>query len=859
MTLTPDVRSAAAPLVAHLASYGERRALVGPGAALTYAALADRVADVARAYAGARRLVLLTARNDVASVVEYLGAMAAGQVVLLAGEPAAEGLRAAYRPDVLAGPGGRTFLTAGTAHDLHPDLALLLSTSGSTGSPRLVRLARDGVLANAAAIADALGIRGDDVAATTLPLHYCYGLSVLHSHLRRGAALMLTEDSVLADAFWTDAVEHGVTTVPGVPHTFELLERSGFADRDLPTLRCLTQAGGRMAPERVRAFAELGQRRGFDLFVMYGATEATARMATLPPDLAAAAPSSIGRPLAGTSFSLAPADHPDADVGELVFRGPNVMMGYAEAAADLALGRTVEALHTGDLARRRPDGLWEIIGRTRRIAKVCGLRIDLEHLDRTLAGRGTVVATADGGDRVVVGVATGSRPVDAGRVAADAAACCGLAPAAIDVVLVADLPRLANGKVDHGALVALAARGPAAAAPSAADARRARATPADVAALYALLLGRPDATPTDSFVALGGDSLSYVEVSIRLERLIGHLPPAWPAMPAAALADAPASRRRGALLETNVLIRAIAIVTIVGTHANLFVLLGGAHLLLAVAGFNLGRFQLGDQPRTARVAAVLRGAARVAVPSVAVIGVVAGLSDAITWRQALLVTSVTEWEWAEPSWSYWFIEALVGSLLVVAAVVSLPAVDRWSRRHPFALPVGLTLALAPARYDLLGLPGDHMHRAYGVLWLVTLGWAVAKAQTARQRWLVTVLAAAMTPGFFGGPNRTLYVVVGLVLLAWLPHVRMPAPMGRLVGVLAASSLWTYLVHWQVYPHLEDRWPLAATSLSLLAGAAAWWLVGRLGAMARRVAAAPPGLPGLPGMPDVRVVRPLGNR
>jgi acyl-CoA synthetase (AMP-forming)/AMP-acid ligase II len=853
VTLTPDVRSAAAPLVEHLASYGDRPALVGRGSSLTYADLAGRVAEVALAYAGARRLVLLTPRNDVASLVEYLGAMAADQVVLLAGEPAADSLLAAYRPDVVAGPEGRTFLAAGSAHDLHPDLALLLSTSGSTGSPKLVRLSRDGVLANAAAIADALGIRGDDVAATTLPLHYCYGLSVLHSHLLRGAALMLTEDSVLAGSFWSDAVAHGVTTIPGVPHTFELLERSGFADRDLPALRCLTQAGGRMAPERVRAFAELGQRRGFDLFVMYGATEATARMATLPPDLAATAPTSIGRPLAGTSFSLAPADHPDPDVGELVFHGPNVMLGYAETPADLALGRTVEALHTGDLARRRSDGLWEIVGRTRRIAKVCGLRIDLEQLDRTLAERGTVVATADGGDRVVVGVATGSRPVDAARVAAEAAACCGLAPAGIDVVLVDDLPRLGNGKVDCPALVALATRVPGA---DDAPATPARATPADVAALYARLLGRPDARAADSFVTLGGDSLSYVEVSIRLERLIGHLPAGWPTMPAAALADAPASRRRGSLLETNVLIRAIAIVTIVGTHANLFVLLGGAHVLLAVAGFNLGRFQLGDQPRAARVAAVLRGAARVAVPSVAVIGLVAALSDAITWRQALLVTSVTERDWAEPSWSYWFIEALVGSLLVLAAVVSVPAVDRWSRRYPFALPVGLTLALAPARYDLLGLPGDHMHRVYGVLWLVTLGWAVAKAQTVRQRWLVTVLAGAMTPGFFGGPDRTLYVVVGLLLLAWLPHVRMPAPVGRLVGVLAASSLWTYLVHWQVYPHLEDRWPLAATLLSLLAGVAAWWLVGRLGSVARRLAVAPPRLPRLPAL---RVVRPLGNR
>lgn len=828
------MRRRPASLVGHLASYGDRPALHASQGSLTYAELARQVAEVARAYAGARRLVLLAPRNDVPSVVEYLGALAADQVVLLTGEAGVETLRAAYRPDVVVGPGGRGRVPESSAHHLHPDLALLMTTSGSTGSPKLVRLGRDALLANATAIAAGLGIRADDVAATTLPLHYCYGLSVLHSHLLGGAALLLTEDSVLQDSFWAAVAEHRVTTIPGVPHTFELLERSGFAERDLPSLRCLTQAGGAMAPERVRAFAELGRRRGFDLFVMYGATEATARMAILPSELAARAPESVGLPLPGTAFTLAPADHPDPQVGELVFHGPNVMLGYAEAPADLARGRTTEALHTGDLARQRPDGLWEIVGRSARIAKVCGLRIDLDHLERVLAGQGTVVALADGGDRLVAGVVTGARPVDPARVAAATSACCGLPAGAVEVVPVADLPRLENGKVDHRALARLAGRAHEQGPEAAGRGAQPRAvTPAEVTALYARLLGRPDARATDSFVGLGGDSLSYVETSIRLERLVGHLPAGWPTMPAAALADAPAARRPGALVETNVLLRALAIVTIVGTHANLFVLLGGAHVLLAVAGFNLGRFQLGAQPRPARVRAVLRGAVRVAVPSVAVIGVVAAASEAIGWRQALLLTWATQWEWSEPAWSYWFIEALVGSLLVLAAVVAVPAVDRWSRRYPFGLPVALTLALVPARYDLLGLPGDHMHRVYGALWLVTVGWAVAKARTARQRWGCTAMAVVLVPGFFDGPNRHLYLVAGLLLLTWLPHLRVPAPLARLAGVLAASSLWTYLLHWQVYPHLEDRWPLAATVASLAIGVAAWWAAEQLATLARR--------------------------
>ena len=280
--------------------------------------------------------------------------------------PGARGARGGVRP----GRRGRrraddVDVREHTSHELHPDLTLLLSTSGSTGSPKLVRLCAESLLANAESIVEALGIRATDVAATTLPLHYCYGLSVLHSHLLVGASLLLTERSVVDEEFWADVATHSVTTFPGVPHTYDLLERSGFADRDVPSLRYLTQAGGRMAPERVGELVALGRRKGFDLVVMYGQTEATARIAVLPPDLAEVAPGAIGRPVPGGRLSLRPVPGAEEGTGELVYEGPNVMLGYAETPADLALGRTTDVLATGDLGRLRPDGLWEVVGRLR--------------------------------------------------------------------------------------------------------------------------------------------------------------------------------------------------------------------------------------------------------------------------------------------------------------------------------------------------------------------------------------------------------------------------------------------------------------------------------------------------------------
>ena len=237
-------------------------------------------------------------------------------------------------------------------------------------------------------------------------MSYCYGLSVIHSHLLRGAGLILTDHSVVDDEFWELFRRHRGTAFAGVPYTFELLERVGAQALDLPHLRYITQAGGRMPPERVRRFADLGRQQGWDLFVMYGATEATARMAYLPPQLASSHPAAIGRPIPGGAFTIEPRDAwDDEDVGELVYRGPNVMMGYAHRPADLALGKTVEALHTGDIARRGPDGLYEVIGRSSRFVKMYGLRIDLQRVEATLRDHGVTAFCTDVDDRLAVAAA----------------------------------------------------------------------------------------------------------------------------------------------------------------------------------------------------------------------------------------------------------------------------------------------------------------------------------------------------------------------------------------------------------------------------------------------------------------------
>jgi hypothetical protein len=417
---------------------------------------------------------------------------------------------------------------------------------------------------------------------------------------------------------------------------------------------------------------------------------------------------------------------------------------------------------------------------------------------------------------VVALQATGTEPV--AGVARQVGKVTGLPPSAIVVVPVGELPRLPNGKPDLVGVAALAAT-------------TARDEPAlDVRGLFEVVLGKP-ARAEDSFVSLGGDSLSYVEMSVRLEEHLGHLPVGWHQR---TVAELEAGRRVGGrwlrTVETNVVLRALAIVAIVATHGNLVSVTGGAHLLLALVGFNLARFHLSSADRVARSRRILLSAARVAVPSVLWIGGVALLTSAYPWQTALLVNGLLGPPgWSEPAWHYWFIEALVVSLLAVALLLAVPAVDRLERRWPFWFPVALVVTGLVTRYELVTLRGgDVIHRAHVIFWLVALGWAAAKASSARHRAVVSALLVATVPGFFDDPAREAVVVLGVLALVWVPHLRVPAVLARTSGVLAASSLYVYLTHWQVYPHLEERYPAAAVAASFAVGIAVWLLAGLLG-------------------------------
>ena len=461
-----------------LVGVGARLIEVASGRTLTGDELDAEVSRVAAALGElAPGVVFARIAVDLESVLHYLAAFEAGRAIALI-DPALDidvlvELVTRFRPPtVLAAPDGNVpegyaridghwVRESAEGVTPHPDLAVLLRTSGSTGKPKLVRLSRRAVLSNAEAIAEVLGIDADEVAQTTLPLHYSYGLSVLNSHLVRGATVVIEPSGVLSRGFWDAVTEHKVTSLAGVPYHYEMLRRLKFDPEKYPSLRTLTQAGGKLREELIAEFNDKIRAVGGQMFVMYGQTEAAPRMTTMPADRLAEKLGSVGPALPGGTFAVRRDDgsettHPKI-TGEVVYRGPNVMMGYAEDESELASGHDFGGvLATGDLGYLDQDGFLFITGRLKRIGKVFGNRINLDDLEQAVrvASVGVdIVAAVAGRDKVVL-FAEGVDKETCKAASRALSERLHLHTSGFDVRPIDTVPLLASGKTNYRALEA---------------------------------------------------------------------------------------------------------------------------------------------------------------------------------------------------------------------------------------------------------------------------------------------------------------------------------------------------------------------------------------------------------------------
>ncbi|MFH1512245.1 MAG: AMP-binding protein [Bacillota bacterium] len=397
------------------------------GAALTYRQLAEEGRKLA-VQTGGRCLVFCLCRNDLGSLLGYTAFLNHGVVpALLPADMDPEMLQTlldSYHPRYIWAPeglnlgGGEQYSALGykllktpfaDSPQLYPELALLLATSGSTGSPKFVRQSYQNIRANTDSIVEYLRLGAQERPITTLPMHYTYGLSIISTHLDVGATILFTRCGIAQKGFWSFFKERRATSFGGVPYTYEMLDRMHFTRMDLPSLRTMTQAGGKLLPGLHEKFAWWCWESGRQFIVMYGQCEATARMAYLPWEHGMDKIGAMGVAIPGGRFELIGADgslitKPHV-TGELRYYGDNVTLGYASGAEDLAKGdERGGVLDTGDMAQVDDDGFYTIVGRKKRFVKLFGNRVNLDETERMLKVKfpGSDLACGGRDDRLVI-------------------------------------------------------------------------------------------------------------------------------------------------------------------------------------------------------------------------------------------------------------------------------------------------------------------------------------------------------------------------------------------------------------------------------------------------------------------------
>lgn len=449
------------------------------GRCMTYRELADGADALADAVSQSRALVFCLCDNSIEALVGYVACLRHRHVPLLLkadiDEELLENLIAVYRPGFLYCAGERggiaslqtavcdcggfvLYTTGEKVAVMSDDLALLLTTSGSTGSPKLVRQSYRNIASNAASIAEYLELDQTERPITTLPMNYTYGLSIINSHLLVGATILMTNATLAQREFWNFFKEQQATSFGGVPYTYEILKKLRFFKMDLPSLRTMTQAGGKLLPDLHREFAEYAAAHGRKFVVMYGQTEATARMAYLPSDKALEKYGSMGIAIPGGKLWLKDDEgkritQPGVE-GELVYEGPNVTLGYAECAEDLRKpDERYGVLETGDMAKMDADGYFYIVGRRKRFLKIYGNRVNLDEIERLVKKAFFGGDFACGGkDDALYIFAAGIQEEDGRRIVRYLSDKTGLNGAAFHLKVLGEIPKNGAGKTLYRAL-----------------------------------------------------------------------------------------------------------------------------------------------------------------------------------------------------------------------------------------------------------------------------------------------------------------------------------------------------------------------------------------------------------------------
>ncbi len=339
------------------------------------------------------------------------------------------------------------FLENDEDRSIAEEIRFLLSTSGTTGSPKFVKLSESNLVENAKSIISYLPINNDDVTPLMMPIFYSYGLSILTTNSIAGGKIVCGVKDLMNKTFWEELNSFGFTSLSGVPFFYEMMNRTGFTQKKFDTIRYMTQAGGKLNESLLKKFAEYARDNNIPFYTMYGQTEATARMSFLSPGSLLEKLGSIGKPIPNGSFEI------DPETSELIYKGPNVFGGYASDFKDLLGFQNIQSLHTGDLAKVDEDGHYYITGRIKRIVKIFGSRINLDETEQILKNefKGDSFACIGIQDKYLL-IATSLKESEHSKVTSFLQSKFEIHPSAIKMVVVNEIPTTPNGKTNYSLL-----------------------------------------------------------------------------------------------------------------------------------------------------------------------------------------------------------------------------------------------------------------------------------------------------------------------------------------------------------------------------------------------------------------------
>lgn len=814
---------------AKLESFAEATAIIThDGETVSYNVLAKLADNFSSQFSkNQKQLFLLAADNSLECIVAYLAALRTGVPIILTPHDKPdtfENIFNQFKPTITYRPQNGAYKL-----ELYPEeesanakfpseLAVLLSTSGTTGSAKLVKLAASNVNANAKSIAEYLQLSASERAITSLPMYYSYGLSVINSHLGIGASLVLTEDSVIDESFWQLFNQYQCTSFAGVPYSYELLKRSGFENRQIPSLRYMTQAGGKLPKELVEYYALLAEKKGWRFYVMYGQTEATARMSYLPHDKVLSHVGSMGIPIPQGRFELINEKGQlitaANQTGELIYHGPNVMMGYASTRDDLYHSSSLTELRTGDIAWRDEDGFYYISGRKSRFLKIFGNRIGLDDLESSLRDHGYVTICGGTDKHLVVLTIDKGKAAEIERVLAEKFS---LTSQYASVEEVKDFPLLPSGKINYAKLVemsedkALESLDQVTLSKSSwrnlfgLTNKQEKLSTMDI---FSKVFIASEVTQESSFETLNGDSLNYVQMMIMLEKKLGKLPENWQQLTVREIEQlhtAPQSYVQS--VETNVALRALAILAIMLNHQYLFSvthIAGGAALLMVLAGYSLARFQ---------VVPIFAGQVwgtfwpylkKIIIPYLVICVVLitkrALSNEPLQYDILFMVSNLYRFE-TTAFGNFWFIQALAQCVVILGIVFSIKKFRTYAVENMWKYSLLLlsffvfTCFLINSFWNTKALDFQVPHI---YLPLIMIGWCASVGKSNMQKLLLFgyafLIFSAMRWLGLWYISQYIWLIVGTFLLLFTPSIKIFSFLKPIVVEIAAAAYFIYLTH-----------------------------------------------------------------